>query len=114
MLDKIKKASSFNQGYIFTEALAAAELDMQWHTIPDGAPLQDVDKFEAEALRKTNLNLSYFLRGTALAIFCTLAVTVKPRVIMLTAGLLYWKMMPILGLWKMVVYQDLTENVFVI
>lgn len=59
LLDKIKKASAFNQGYIFTEALAAADLDMQWHTIPAGAPLQDVDKFETEALKKTNLNLSY-------------------------------------------------------
>lgn len=59
LLDKIKKASSFNQGYIFTEALAAADLDMQWHTISSGAALQDVDKFEAEALKKTNLNLSY-------------------------------------------------------
>lgn len=59
LLDKIKKASSFNQGYIFTEALAAADLDMQWHTIAPGSPLQDVDKFETEALKKTNLNLSY-------------------------------------------------------
>ncbi|QDW25469.1 dipeptidyl carboxypeptidase II [Pedobacter sp. KBS0701] len=59
LLDKIKKAGSFNQGYIFTEALAAADLDMQWHTISPGSPLQDVDKFEAEALKKTNLNLSY-------------------------------------------------------
>lgn len=59
LLDKIKKASSFNQGYMFTEALAAADLDMQWHTISPGSPLEDVDKFEAEALKKTNLNLSY-------------------------------------------------------
>ncbi|MBO9672037.1 MAG: dipeptidyl carboxypeptidase II [Sphingobacteriaceae bacterium] len=59
LLDKIKKAASFNQGYIFTEALAAADLDMQWHTLAPGSPLQDVDKFEAEALKKTNLNLSY-------------------------------------------------------
>ncbi|SDC29012.1 Peptidase family M3 [Pedobacter soli] len=59
LLDKIKKASSFNQGYIFTEALAAADLDMQWHTLPAGSPLQDVDQFEADALKKTNLNLSY-------------------------------------------------------
>ncbi|QNN40094.1 M3 family metallopeptidase [Pedobacter roseus] len=59
LLDKIKKASSFNQGYIFTEALSAADLDMQWHTISPGSPLQNVDKFEAEALKKTNLNLSY-------------------------------------------------------
>lgn len=58
LLDKIKKASSFNQGYEFTEALAAAALDMQWHTLPADAPLQDVDKFETDALRKTRLNLA--------------------------------------------------------
>lgn len=70
LLDKIKKASTFNQGYEFTEALAAADLDMQWHTLPANTPLLDVDKFEAEALKKTKLNLpevppryrsSYFL-----------------------------------------------------
>lgn len=58
LLDKIKKASTFNQGYAFTEALAASELDMQWHTLSASAPLQDVDKFEADALKKTHLNLS--------------------------------------------------------
>ena len=31
---KIKKAETFNQGYALTEVLAAAELDMQWHTLP--------------------------------------------------------------------------------
>ena len=30
---KIKKAATFNQGYMLTELLAAAELDMQWHTL---------------------------------------------------------------------------------
>ncbi|WP_316804424.1 M3 family metallopeptidase [Pedobacter nototheniae] len=59
LLDKIKKAGSFNEGYAFTEALAASELDLQWHTLPPNAPLQDVDKFEADALKKTHLNLSY-------------------------------------------------------
>eukprot|EP01133_Synstelium_polycarpum_P010525 gene10525-12248_t len=58
LLDKIKKASSFNQGYAFTEALAAAALDMQWHTLAPNAPLQDVDKFETDALKKTHLDLS--------------------------------------------------------
>ena len=58
LLDKVKKAATFNQGYAFTEALAAADLDMQWHTLPATAPLQDVDKFEAEALKRTHLNLS--------------------------------------------------------
>ena len=35
---QIKKSETFNQGYAVTELLAAAELDMQWHTIPANAP----------------------------------------------------------------------------
>ena len=57
LVDKIRKAAGFNQGYALTEALAAAELDMQWHTLPADAPLQDVDHFEAAALRKTGVDL---------------------------------------------------------
>jgi peptidyl-dipeptidase Dcp len=56
---KIKKAKTFNQGYALTEILAAAELDMQWHTLPPGAGLQDSDMFETEALKKTKLAVSY-------------------------------------------------------
>ncbi len=55
---KIKKAETFNQGYALTEVLAAAELDMQWHTLPADMPLQKPDGFEAEALKKTRLALS--------------------------------------------------------
>ena len=56
---KIKKAATFNQGYMLTELLAAAELDMQWHTLPASGPLQKPDAFETEALNKTYLNISY-------------------------------------------------------
>ena len=56
---KIKKAAKFNQGYLLTELLAAAELDMQWHTLPSSAPLQNPDTFEKEALAKTRLDISY-------------------------------------------------------
>ena len=42
LVEKIKKSKGFNQGYEFTELLAAAELDMQWHTLPESAPLGDV------------------------------------------------------------------------
>jgi peptidyl-dipeptidase Dcp len=56
---KIKKAKTFNQGYALTEILAAAELDMQWHTLSPDAPLQNSDTFEIEALQKTKLALSY-------------------------------------------------------
>ncbi len=69
-MDKIKKSATFNQGYALTELLAAADLDMVWHTLPANGPLPDVDKFEADALHKTKLDLpqvppryrsSYFL-----------------------------------------------------
>ena len=33
LVAKIKKAENFNQGYKLTELVAAAELDMQWHTL---------------------------------------------------------------------------------
>jgi peptidyl-dipeptidase Dcp len=56
---KIKKAADFNQGYELTELLAAAELDMQWHSLPVSAPLQNPDAFEKAALEKKGLTLSY-------------------------------------------------------
>jgi peptidyl-dipeptidase Dcp len=56
---KIVKAKTFNQGYEFTEILAASELDLEWHTLPAGAPLQDPDAFEQEALKRTHLSVSY-------------------------------------------------------
>ena len=70
LVDKIKRADTFNQGYATTEALAAAELDMAWHALPATAPSQDVDAFETAALTRARVNLpqvppryrsSYFL-----------------------------------------------------
>jgi len=70
LADKIKKAASFNQGYALTELLAAADLDLQWHALGTDNQPKDVDKFEAEALKQTKLDLpevppryrsSYFL-----------------------------------------------------
>ena len=42
-----------------TEILAAAELDMQWHTLPTTAPLENPDDFEVQALKEIHLWLSY-------------------------------------------------------
>ncbi len=56
---KIAKADTFNKGYDTTELLAAAELDMRWHSLPAGAALQKPDTFETDALQKTNLAISY-------------------------------------------------------
>ncbi|MFZ0620250.1 MAG: peptidyl-dipeptidase Dcp [Candidatus Acidiferrales bacterium] len=55
---KLRRAQTFNQGYKLTELVAAAELDMQWHTLPASAPLQQPDAFEKQALEKTHLLLS--------------------------------------------------------
>jgi len=52
LVQKILRARTFNQGYEVGEALEAARLDLDWHSLPATAPRQDVDKFEAEALAK--------------------------------------------------------------
>jgi peptidyl-dipeptidase Dcp len=57
LVDKIKKSEWSGEGYAITELLAAAELDMQWHTLPATAPLQNPDTFEQEALTRTHLDL---------------------------------------------------------
>ncbi|HKI89347.1 MAG TPA: peptidyl-dipeptidase Dcp [Draconibacterium sp.] len=70
LVDKIKKSTTFNQGYSLTEILAASDLDMQWHIIPAGKKITSVDDFEKQALKKTHLDIpqvppryrsSYFL-----------------------------------------------------
>ncbi|WP_184413899.1 peptidyl-dipeptidase Dcp [Xanthomonas translucens] len=58
LVEKIKKARTFNQGYATTEYLSAALLDLAWHTQPADAPLQDVDKFEADALKKYKVDVA--------------------------------------------------------
>ena len=58
LVDKIKKARNFAEGYGLTELLAAAELDMQWHVLNADAPLQKPDEFEQQALAKTHLALN--------------------------------------------------------
>jgi peptidyl-dipeptidase Dcp len=51
LLDKIKKAAKFNQGYALTEALADDVIDMKWHTLSADAGIQDADKLEAGVLK---------------------------------------------------------------
>ncbi len=59
LVDKLKKAAKFNQGYALGEVVAAAELDMQWHTLSPDAPKQDADTFEAEALKAAHVDFPY-------------------------------------------------------
>ena len=57
LVDKIKKSHTFNQGFETTEYLAAALLDLSWHSLPADAPKQDVEKFEKESLKKYNVDV---------------------------------------------------------
>jgi len=57
MLDKLLKSRSFNQGFDTLEYMAAALVDMEWHSLGKDAPLQNVAEFEAKALEKHGLNI---------------------------------------------------------
>ena len=53
LVAKIKKASTFNQGFSTTEYLASALMDMKFHTAdPENI---DADKFERETLKAMNM-----------------------------------------------------------
>ncbi|BDA60010.1 M3 family metallopeptidase [Shewanella xiamenensis] len=58
LLQKLLKAGSFNQGFDTLEYMAAALVDMEWHSLSPDAPLQDVATFEANALKKHGLNIT--------------------------------------------------------
>jgi peptidyl-dipeptidase Dcp len=57
LVNKIKRSRTFNQGYAVTEYVAAALLDMAWHSLPPTAPQQDANKFEADALKRLQIDL---------------------------------------------------------
>jgi len=70
LVDRINSSQKWGQGYALGELLAASQLDLQWHTQPAGTPKQDVDAFEAQALKNTGTDFpnvptryrsSYFL-----------------------------------------------------
>ena len=58
LVDKLKRSRTFNQGYALSEYLEAALLDMAWHTLAPGTPLQDVNTFEPAALDRFNIRLA--------------------------------------------------------
>ena len=57
LVAKIKNSQTFNQGFSMTEILAASLLDFAWHTLPAGSAPQDVDAFEAAALKRFNVDV---------------------------------------------------------
>ena len=57
LVDKIKKAGSFNQGYSTTELVSAATLDMNWHSVTDESQFKPALEFEKSVLAKYGFNL---------------------------------------------------------
>lgn len=58
LIDKIKKASTFNQGYMTTELVSAAMNDMMWHTVTEERQFKPVLDFEKQALAANGFTLS--------------------------------------------------------
>lgn len=55
LVEKMKRAATFNQAYSLGENLAAVIIDMAWHTLSPQAEVKDVVEFEREALRKIGM-----------------------------------------------------------
>lgn len=55
LIEKIKNASLFNQGFATVEYLAASYLDMDWHTLTTTRPVEDVLALEDESLNRIGL-----------------------------------------------------------
>ena len=58
LVDKIKKAATFNQGYATTELVSAATLDMNWHSVTDASQFKPTLEFEKNVLNKYGFTLS--------------------------------------------------------
>ena len=55
-VDNLKAASTFNEGHATTSYLAAAILDLAWHSLPADAKVADVEAFEAKAIADYGLD----------------------------------------------------------
>jgi peptidyl-dipeptidase Dcp len=56
-VDKLNESSTFNEGHATTSYLAAAILDLAWHSIEDISEIDSVPEFEARAI--ANYGLDY-------------------------------------------------------
>jgi peptidyl-dipeptidase Dcp len=56
LIDRLKGASTFNEGHATTSYLAAAILDLAWHSLESGQSVDDVVAFETQALKDYGLD----------------------------------------------------------
>ncbi|WP_329489914.1 M3 family metallopeptidase [Kitasatospora sp. NBC_01246] len=55
LVERMAAADGFGQGFRTVEYLAAALLDLAWHTVAPGQEIADAEEFEAQALAKAGL-----------------------------------------------------------
>lgn len=55
-VDKLNESSTFNEGYATTSYLAAAILDLAWHSLADVSGVRNVEEFEAKAIANYGLD----------------------------------------------------------
>ncbi|MFF5208783.1 M3 family metallopeptidase [Streptosporangium sp. NPDC000396] len=55
LLEKMKAAEKFNQGFATVEYLAATLLDWAWHKLAPGETVEDAEAFEAAALERAGI-----------------------------------------------------------
>ena len=54
---RVQRARRFGQGFASLEYIAAAWLDLAWHSVTPGAEVEDVDGFEQRALEEAGVDL---------------------------------------------------------
>ncbi len=57
LLDKVIRASQFNQGFDTLEYMSAAILDLEWHTLTADEIPDDIEAFEAATLKKYGIDI---------------------------------------------------------
>lgn len=54
-VDKLNESTAFNEGHATTSYLAAAVLDLAWHSISSDTEIEDVESFESQAIANYGL-----------------------------------------------------------
>ena len=58
LLEAVKRARKFGQGFAAFEYIAAAWLDLAWHSLAPGEQVDDVDGFERRALEQAGVHMT--------------------------------------------------------
>jgi len=58
LLEAVKRARKFGQGFAAFEYIAAAWLDLAWHSLAPGEQVDDVDQFERRALEQAGVHMT--------------------------------------------------------